>query len=98
MRLREIIPTYFPIPGGSVALTRWGSAKVTANEPDRAVFLSKYDLAELLRQTSGGFPGALEVLAHIQENGHRFDMDDDQAFGAPAAPIDACLEPYDQPF
>lgn len=90
MSYRTITPRTFAVEGGDCALTVRGTAKLTGRPGDGydgSVFLSAYDIAQLLRLCAGSDGEALRILAHVTINGHRFDN-----YQYPIAPDNACLE------
>jgi hypothetical protein len=89
---RCIDPKTFAIEGGDCHITRRGSAKLTGRPGegyDGSLFLSAYDIAQLLRLCAGSDGEALRILSHTMLNGHRFD-----SYQCPIAPDNAVLEPF----
>ena len=90
MSYRTITPASFAVEGGRCELHKRGSAKLTSNAErgyDGAVWLSPYDLAQLLRMCSGSDAEALRILSVVMADGHRFTD-----YQCPIAPDNATLE------
>lgn len=61
---------------GEITAHTNGNTVFRAVAPLHCFYLGAYDLAELLRISAGSDAKALEKLAYVMANGHRFRMDD----------------------
>lgn len=71
------------VEGGAVEVTHRGGLRFRQNEGQH-IWLTIYDLAELLRIATGKDTLAIRAIAQVMENGHRFT--DDEVDDTPEEP------------
>jgi hypothetical protein len=74
LQAQRLVSETVGLIGGRASITGQHTIMLVPEDGD-AVFLGRYDLAELLRKVAGSDHAALTVLASVMRNGHRFTDD-----------------------